>query len=237
MIIVATAGWSIPRVSAAHFPGEGTQLQRYARKLRGAEIDTSFHRRHASGTYAHWAKQTPRGFRFAVKLPREITHEGRLRAARRPLEQFLDDVAGLGQRLGPLIVQLPPSLRFDSRSVSRFLALLRERHAGPVGCEPRHESWFDDRADQLLVQYHVARIAADPAVIPAAARPGGWPGLVYFRLHGSPRKYWSIYGKDDVAQWTQSLQAVPRRTLAWCVFDNTAGGGALGNAEQMLRML
>jgi uncharacterized protein YecE (DUF72 family) len=74
-------------------------------------------------------------------------------------------------------------------------------------------------------------------VVPAAAQPGGWPGIVYYRLHGSPRKYWSIYELERVAQWAHTLKAVPRGVLAWCVFDNTAGGGAACNALQMLKML
>ena len=84
MIVVATAGWSIPRDCAAYFPGEGTQLRRYAQVLRGVEINSSFHRDHSAATYARWAGQTPRSFRFTIKLPRRITHEGRLRRARRP---------------------------------------------------------------------------------------------------------------------------------------------------------
>jgi hypothetical protein len=86
MIIVATAGWSIPRAESPHFPGAGTHLQRYAKVLRGVEINTSFYRDHAAETYANWARQTPRSFRFAVKVPQFITHEQRLRAARRPLK-------------------------------------------------------------------------------------------------------------------------------------------------------
>jgi uncharacterized protein YecE (DUF72 family) len=237
MIFVGTAGWSIPRTCARRFPGTGTHLQRYSRVLRCVEINTSFYKDHSATTYANWAKQTPRNFRFAVKLPREITHEQRLRAARRPLEQFLGDIAGLGRRLGPLIVQLPPSLAFESTSARRFFRLMRERFAGPVVCEPRHASWFEPGADRLLNDLKVGRIAADPCVVPAAAQPGGWPGVVYCRLHGSPRKYWSVYEPNQVAQWAKTLQALPRRTLAWCVFDNTAGGGAAGNALQMAENL
>lgn len=237
MIIVATAGWSIPRLVAGSFAGEGTHLQRYSRVLRGVEIDTSAYRDHAATSYANWARQSPRGFRFAVKLPQAITHEARLRGSRRLLDSFLGAVSGLGARLGPLIVQLPPSLAFEARVARRFFALLRERHAGDVACEPRHASWFEPRADALLVQQRIARIAADPAVVATAARPGGWPGLVYYRLHGSPRKYWSVYEPERVAQWTRELAALPRSTRAWCVFDNTAAGGAAGNALQMLEGL
>lgn len=233
MIVVATAGWSIPRIVAASFPDGQTQLARYARMFRGVEINSSAYRDHGASTYANWARQTPRGFRFAVKLPQAITHDSRLSAARRPLEAFLASIAGLGGRLGPLIVQLPPSLAFDTRVARRFFGLVRERHAGYVACEPRHASWFEPKADALLIDYEVARIAADPALGESAARPGGWNGLVYYRLHGSPRKYWSVYETARVRAWSDELRRLPRRTAAWCVFDNTAGGGAAGNALQM----
>lgn len=104
-------------------------------------------------------------------------------------------------------------------------------------CEPRHVSWFEGSVDELLRRYHIARAAADPAIVPAAAVPGGWPHVVYYRLHGSPRKYWSIYDKERLAQWAVALSSLPRRTLAWWVFDNTASGGAAGNALQLLKML
>ena len=233
MIFVATAGWSIPRSVARFFPGEGTHLQRYARVLPGAEINTSFYRNHSRETYAHWAAQTPRAFRFAVKLPRAITHEARLRGARRPLEQFLLGVRGLGARLGPLIVQLPGSEIYEPRVASTFFALLRDRYDGAVVCEPRHSSWFEPPAHRLLIRQRIGRIAANPAVVPAAAQPGGWPGIVYYRLHGSPKKYWSVYEPDRVSAWSRTLSSLPQRTPGWCVFDNTAGGGATGNALQM----
>lgn len=233
MIIVGTAGWSIPRTSATQFRGQGTNLERYARVFTGVEIDTSFYREHARETYARWASQTPRTFRFAVKLPREITHDNRLRAVRRPFEGFLSTVTGLGRRLGPLIVQLPPSLDFEPRVAQRFFALLRQLHEGTVVCEPRHRTWFTGRAEDLLGRYRIGRIAADPAVVPEAARPGGWSGIVYYRLHGSPRMYWSVYESRRIAQWSEAMRALPRNSECWCVFDNTAGGGAAGNALQM----
>ncbi len=149
MIVIGTAGWSIPRVCAERFPIDGTHLQRYGQVLRGVEINSSFYRHHATETYARWAKQTPRAFRFAVKLPRLITHEQGLRAASQALQEFLGSVAGLGQRLGPLLVQLPPSLAFEGRVARGFFALLRQRHDGAVVCEPRHASWFGSTADRL----------------------------------------------------------------------------------------
>lgn len=237
MIVIATAGWSIPRFVTAHFRGEGTHLQRYARVLRGVEINSSFYRDHAKETYTRWASLTPRHFTFAVKLPGLITHQNRLRHSRTLLNQFLASVTGLGRRLGPLIVQLPPSLPFEPRVARTFFAVLRACHEGPVVCEPRHASWFTGPADALLLHHRIGRVAADPAVVSAAAEPGGWPGIVYYRLHGSPRKYWSIYDKHRLAQWAQALTASPASTRTWCVFDNTAGSGAAGNALQLRKMV
>ena len=235
MIVVGTAGWSLPKASQAEFPPEGSHLARYACVLRGVEINSSFYRSHSQQTYAKWAAATPRTFRFAVKVPRTITHEGRLRRARRPLEQFLDEVSGLGTRLGPLLVQLPPSLEYEPRAARAFLTLLRECHQGSVVCEPRHASWFTARAEALLVRHRVARVATDPTSIAGAAEPGGWTGMTYYRLHGSPDKYWSVYPAERVERWAVALSKVPRTTDSWCVFDNPAGGGAIVNALQVAR--
>ncbi len=235
--VIGTAGWSIPRAVAARFGGEGTHLQRYATALHGAEINSSFHRPHTAATYARWAAATPPGFRFAVKLPRVITHDQKLRAARLPLQRFLDESSGLGEKRGPLLVQLPPSLAFEGRVAARFFDLLRARHEGEVVCEPRHPTWFAAPAEALLARCRVARVAADPVRAPGAERPGGWDGLAYFRLHGSPRVYWSSYDDHYLAALAAALRTLPPAVAAWCMFDNTASGAALDNAWALTALL
>jgi uncharacterized protein YecE (DUF72 family) len=132
-------------------------------------------------------------------------------------------------------VQLPPSLAFDEDVAATFFAALRARYAGTVAAEPRHESWFGAEADRLLTTWHVARVAADPARVPAAAEPGGWPGAVYYRLHGSPRTYYSAYDTAFLDALAPRLLAAP--TPAWCIFDNTAAGAATVNALDLLALL
>jgi uncharacterized protein YecE (DUF72 family) len=232
-IRVGTAGWSIPRAVADEVDGPGTHLERYARRLDAAEINSSFHRPHRVSIYAKWAAATPDGFRFAVKLPKTITHDGRLLRARAPLDQFLDETAGLGPKRGPVLIQLPPSFAFAAARVGRFLALLRSRYDGPVVCEPRHASWGGSAAEALLTSHRVARVAADPAPFPEAAVPGGWPGLIYYRLHGSPRMYWSRYEALRLRAWAEALRGRPPGLEAWCLFDNTASGAALANALEL----
>jgi uncharacterized protein YecE (DUF72 family) len=232
-VFIGTAGWSIPRAAAQPFPGEGTHLERYARVLQCAEINSSFHRPHAAATYARWAASTPPGFRFAVKIPRAITHDAALRRARPLLERFLEESAGLGSKRGPLLLQLPPSLAFERRVAATFLDLLRARFDGPVVCEPRHPTWFTPAAETLLVRHEVARVAADPPPAPGADAPGAWPGLVYYRLHGAPRKYWSRYETAALTRLGDALRQVPPRVDVWCIFDNTASGAALENAWEL----
>lgn len=228
---IGCAGWSLPRDQWPHFAAEGSHLERYAGVFDAVEIDTSFHRPHRRETYARWADSTPARFRFAVKLPKAITHERRLIDAMSPLDEFMAQVAGLGDKLGCLVVQLPPSLAFDADPVGRFLVALRRRHAGPVALEPRHASWFEPTADALLARHAVARVLADPVLHPLAAAPGGWPALIYLRLHGSPRRYWSRYEDGLLVQLADRLRlAQEGGSACWCIFDNTAGGEAIGNA-------
>lgn len=234
-IRIGTAGWTIPTAQAAAFPGAGSHLARYARRFSAVEINSSFYRAHRPATYARWAASVPAGFRFAVKLPREITHRRKLVAADARLDQFLGEVAALGDRLGPILVQLPPGLAFDPAIAVPFLEGLRARFAGSIVCEPRHPSWFGDDIDALLARLHLERVAADPAPVPRAAFPGGWRGMSYYRLHGSPRMYYSPYAPaqiDAIAARLRADAAAGRE--CWCIFDNTARYAATADALSLI---
>lgn len=232
---IGTAGWALPSDVRDRFAGDGSQLERYARVFSCVEINSSFYRPHRLTTYARWAASVPDGFRFALKLPREITHRRRLVGVDEPLESFLDESAGLGAKRDVLLVQLPPSLAFEGSVAEAFFALLRSSYAGRIACEPRHASWFEPPADQMLRAHDAARVAADPPPVPAAAEPGGAATFTYRRLHGSPDVYWSSY---DDAQITAIAAALRTATApAWCIFDNTARGAATPNALATLAAL
>jgi uncharacterized protein YecE (DUF72 family) len=242
---IGCAGWSLPRAEASRFAAAGSHLERYASRFDAVEINSSFHRPHRPATYARWSATVPADFRFCVKLPKAITHALRLQEAGEPLAAFLSEVAGLGEKLGCLLVQLPPSLSFDppmATVAEGFFAGLRALVAAsaapavPVACEPRHPTWFTPEADDLLRELAVARVAADPARVPVAAEPGGWRGLTYYRLHGSPRTYYSAYSEEFLAALAARLQAEAGRPV-WCVFDNTTLGAATGNALDLHRRL
>ena len=234
---IGTAGWSIPRAVASRFDSVGTHLQRYSCQLHCAEINSSFYRSHTAATYAKWRDSTPPDFRFAVKTPRTITHELKLRNVRDRFVAFLAQTDGLAEKRGPLLVQLPPSMSFEAAIVTPFLDLVRSVYDGPVVCEPRHPTWFLSPVASLLDRYRVSRVAADPPPVPEAVAPGGWSRVAYFRLHGSPRKYWSRYGKDDIAALAATVRSIPSAEDVWCVFDNTASGAAIENASELIERL
>jgi len=228
---IGTAGWSIAKDCANAFPAVGTGLQRYSANFRCAEINSSFHRPHRASTWQKWRDSVPDDFRFSAKLPKTITHERRLVDCADLLPDFLEQVAVLGEKLAILLIQLPPSLACDHAVARSFFADLASRTPARLACEPRHPSWFERGADFLLAELHVARVAADPARVPAAAEPGGWSGLAYWRLHGSPVIYRSSYANciDQYAEAIAASAALER----WCIFDNTASSAATSDALAM----
>jgi len=233
-----TAGWNIPGQHAHYSPGEGTHLQRYSRILNCAEINSCFYREHKPETYAKWAAAVPQNFRFAVKAPRTVTHEGLLSAASQSLlKRFLDQTESLGEKRGPVLLQIPPSLQFEPLEAAKFFAVFRKLYRGLAAFEPRHASWFSGDAEALLREFEIARVAADPAVVPEAAQPAGWPGLVYYRLHGSPRRYYSEYSNAYLESLAIDITQAHEATAVWCIFDNTASGSAIVNAVDLTRRL
>ena len=237
-LFIGTAGWSIPRSEALAFDAEGTALERYASRFRAVEINSSFHRPHRPDTWAKWASLVPAHFRFAVKVPKAVTHERKLASCEEVLAAFCKDAALLGEKLAVLLVQLPPKLAFDAALAAKFFATLQRLTEARIACEPRHASWFDAEAEHLLTQAQIARVAADPAPVPEGSRPGGWGGLQYWRLHGSPRMYRSSYGADRLAQYASKIAAGPSEEAdTWVMFDNTASSAATSDALMLSGML
>ena len=231
MVRVGTAGWSLPVKPSQH----GSHLHHYSQSLDCAEINSSFYRPHRASTWARWAAETPADFRFSIKAPKAITHEARLCGAETLLQLFVEQFTPLGDKAGPMLLQLPPKLGFEPSVADRFFATLRAAYSGHAALEPRNPSWFTAEADALLVRHAIARVAADPpAGSPIAAEPGGCSDLVYFRLHGSPRTYYSEYSEDFLVGLAQKLKNSPS---AWVIFDNTALAHAYSNALHLHRLL
>ena len=232
-LLIGTAGWSIPRDLADRFPAEGSSLERYSGRFPVAEINSSFHRSHRHSTWQRWADSTPADFRFSAKMPKTITHAAKLRDCEQLVDAFIGEASNLGPKLAVLLVQLPPKVAYDSDVAERFFHHLQARIRTPIACEPRHPSWFAADADVQLRNLHVARVAADPACCAGADRPGGWRGLDYWRLHGSPVKYRSSYA-DRIPAYAAELARDPAPRDTWCIFDNTASSAATSDAFRLM---
>jgi uncharacterized protein YecE (DUF72 family) len=133
---------------------------------------------------------------------------------------------------------LPPSLVYDAATTREFLRGLHSLTQADVACEPRHPSWFTPEVDALLSAHGVARVAADPARVPAAAIPGGDRTWSYWRWHGQPQMYRSAYSEQALAELAERLRRESdAQRPAWCVLDNTALGHATRNALRLQVLL
>jgi uncharacterized protein YecE (DUF72 family) len=235
---IGCAGWAIPKAHKSEFPGDGSHLQRYAARFPAVEINSSFYKPHRPATYSRWAASVQDDFRFSAKIPKTITHKQRLIDTDTLLDAFLAEVSCLGSKLGCLLVQLPPSLAYDAPTAERFFEAFRARYEGTLVVEARHPSWFTPEVTSRLYARHVGQVAADPAVVPEAAEPGGWAESIYVRLHGSPQIYYSRYDEPYLDQLSARMQAYATRAReVWCIFDNTALFAATPNALGLLARL
>lgn len=235
---IGTAGSSIGRKYADAFPDVGTALERYSRVFSAVEVNSSFHRSHRPSTWAKWAECVPERFRFAVRVPKAITHQAKLVDVDALVVAFAEEVRELGGKLAVLLVQLPPKLSLDAEVARHFFATLRNAIDAEIVCEPRNASWFEEGANAMLRELRVARVAADPALSARAASPEGWRGLSYWRLHGTPVIYRSSYDAQALEIWAAQIRAADTNCLEpWCVFDNTAASEATGNALSLMARL
>jgi uncharacterized protein YecE (DUF72 family) len=227
MARLGTAGWNVPTACRERIGGRGSHLERYAQRLNATEINSSFHRPHRRTTYERWARATPDAFRFAAKVPKSVSHSRGLAIVE--LDRFVGESAGLGEKLAAFLVQFPPSRIFDEGEAQILFQAFQERSPAALVCEPRHASWFTPEVDRWLSERRISRAAADPARVVNADHPGGWQGLRYFRLHGSPRVYYSSYEEARLCKLAAQLSEMLATSEVWCMFDNTTLGAAMQN--------
>jgi uncharacterized protein YecE (DUF72 family) len=235
---IGVAGWTIHKAAAPLIPAEGSHLERFSTVFNAVEINSSFYREHRISTWERWGRSVPAGFRFSAKVPKVMTHVRRLIACDPLIERFVQGPAALGERAGPLIIQLPPSLSFDAEVAVSFLDGFRRHWSGALVLEPRHPSWFCAEGEAALARFGVGRVGADPAVVADAAAPGGSDRVVYWRLHGSPRTYYSAYTDSFLEGVARAMTArLAGGSEVWCILDNTALGAAAHDARRLAQLV
>jgi uncharacterized protein YecE (DUF72 family) len=234
---IGIAGWSVPSIFRRTESRDKNLLEQYAELFTAVEINTSFYRPHRFATYQRWSTCVPDQFRFAVKLPKRITHEHRLADCREEIKAFTDGVRGLGDKLEVLLVQLPPSLQFDARIAQIFFRALKMESAARIACEPRNSSWFTEAADAVFAEFSLARVSADPAPAGCESRGLKKSTFDYMRLHGSPKIYYSAYSPEYLHRLAGTIDANAPQIETWCIFDNTASGAAWSDAGALKNLM
>jgi uncharacterized protein YecE (DUF72 family) len=234
---IGTSGWSYKHWSGIFYPEEvkpAKYLEHYVTVFDCVELNASFYRMPNIKTVQGWARRTPASFRFCAKFSRFITHQKKLVDVAEPLERFLSVFDPLRDRLGPFLIQLPPSLRFDSDIAEAFLHLLSlHRNLGEFALEARHDSWFAPESLSLLRHYGIAVVIGDSGRRFAGAEVLT-NSIVYLRFHGPDGHYHASYS-------TAALEAYARKILGWLAegrqvwafFNNDFNGHAVHNAREL----
>jgi uncharacterized protein YecE (DUF72 family) len=230
---VGTSGWDYDHWEGVLYPPGLARRQRlrfYQSVFDTVELNASFYHLPPARTFVRWRELSPAGFLWSVKAPRSITHWSRLQR-REVLMQFLERAAELDDRLGVILFQLPPTLRFEPSVAERFLDWLP---AGRYAIEPREPSWLRRPALALLARHGVALAISDSG--------GRWPSravvtapFVYVRFHGGPRLYATRYPVPELRRWARRLRRWARPAFVY--FNNDYAGYAVENARQLCGLL
>ncbi len=232
---IGTSGWNYKHWKGIFYPNDLSPrkwLEYYSSQFSTVELNATFYRLPRIQTFESWRQRTPEGFLWSVKANKFITHTKRLKECDEPLNRFYTSVAGLGDKLGPILFQLPPSLSYDEQLFVDFCSLLRPNHMYTL--EIRNKSWIDDRAFETMRKFNIAFCISDTA--------GRYPyceavtaDFVYIRLHGSKKLYASEYTFDELHAWAQKILDWGKETF--CYFDNDFKGYAIKNARQLIHIL
>lgn len=223
-VFVGTSGWQYRDWRGTFYPEGVPQrlwLEEYARRFATVENNGSFYRLPERSTFAAWRRRTPEGFVMAVKAPRRLTHDKRLREPEELVAELMGRAEALGDRLGPVLLQFPPSLRADPGLLDAVLACFP---AGVrVAVEPRHSSWWTDRTEAVLAERGAALCWADRKSRPVTPlwRTADWG---YLRLHEGRARPWPAYGRQALEGWAERLAgAWGEAADAYVYFNNDPG--------------
>jgi uncharacterized protein YecE (DUF72 family) len=236
MIHVGTSGWQYDDWKGAFYPASlrsEAWLTHYATRFATVEVNNSFYRLPERTTFERWRTGTPDGFMFAVKISRFLTHVKRLKDPEEPAQRLLDRAAGLGKKLGPLLLQLPPTMRADP---GRLRATLDAFGAGArIAVEFRHPSWFSDEVLSLLDSHGAALVLADRRGVRVPSQPivtGGW---TYLRFHQGTTTHPS-YRTPTLSRWADAIADLPARET-FIYFNNDPSAAAPRDARRLVAML
>jgi uncharacterized protein YecE (DUF72 family) len=233
VLIVGTSGWQYKDWKGLFYPPGVAELPFYAAGFMTVELNNSFYRLPSYDTFAQWRSATPADFVFAVKMSRYLTHIKRLRDPAEPVERFLRHACGLGPKLGPVLLQLPPTLPFDKEALHAVLSLFPQ--SVQVAVEPRHESWWSSIARSILEKHGAALCWADRRGRPVTPL---WrtADFGYVRLHEGRANPRPRYGRTALHSWLERIVSAFGTDPVYVYFNNDPGGAALHDATALARI-
>ena len=234
---VGTSGWHYEHWRGRFYPVDlpkSKWLEFYARSFSTVELNNSFYHLPSEKAFANWRDSSPEGFVYAVKVSRFITHIKKLRNVEEALEKFLERAKLLGEKLGPLLYQLPPNMHRNDSVLEAFLKML-PRDLSHV-FEFRHESWVDKGVFDLLRKYNSGFCIYD---MPDFTTPlEATADFVYVRFHGSAWLYGGSYSDDELNKWAKDITKLASgRQAVYIYFNNDAEAFAVQNALTLAQKL
>ena len=234
---VGCSGWHYEHWRGLFYPAELPKpewLSFYARQFTTVELNNSFYKLPSEKAFTTWREPTPGNFIFAVKVSRFITHIKRLRNLGSAVENFLSRAGFLEEKLGPLLYQLPPSMKRNDELLQNFLSLLPPKYQHVV--EFRHKSWIDDAVFDILRGHNVGLCVFD---MPGFSCPlVATSDFAYVRFHGNKGLYSSCYSDEELSQWAQKIAQLGQNIKAsYIYFNNDAEAFAVKNAITLRNFL
>ncbi|WP_404961617.1 DUF72 domain-containing protein [Streptomyces sp. 147326] len=236
-VFVGTSGWQYRDWSGVLYPSDRPQrlwLEEYTRHFPTVELNNAFYRLPSPETFTQWRARTPPGFVMAVKASRFLTHVKRLADPAEPVRRLMEHAAPLGDRLGPVLLQLPPTLRADPAALDACLASFPT--GTRIAVEPRHESWWTAEVRSVLVGRGAALCWADRRSRPVTPlwRTTDWG---YVRFHEGRSQPAARYGRTALRSWASRIADTwPRDADVFAYFNNDAGGAAVADARSFGRL-
>lgn len=233
---IGTSGWSYKNWDKEFYPKgtkSGDKIKYYSEHFNAVEINASFYNHLKPSTCESWREQVPEGFKFAVKMHRYITQMKKLKAddqLKETLDQFHESIQPLGKKLGPILIQLPPSLKKDLDKMEQFLRLLPADHKYAI--EFRNDSWFTEDTESLLADHNIALVTAHSPKWPMHITKTA--DFLYLRFHGKEDLFVSPYQEEDMKDWANRLDELSENaSQGFAFFNNTDQGHAVTNAKQL----
>jgi uncharacterized protein YecE (DUF72 family) len=238
---IGTSGWSYKHWKGIYYPPKLATtkwLSFYAQTFSTTEINASFYRLPTQETVIKWMEQVPEGFVFCPKISRYLTHMKKLKEPEEPLERFFGIFEPMKKNMGPVLIQLPPFLKFNYETAEHFYQLLKKKyHNYEFVMEVRHDTWLAEESLTLMTKYDIG------IVISQSGNRFPYSEMVtakniYIRFHGPEELYASSYSNKMLNEFGKKFKGwIKQGHVIWTYFNNDIHGYAIEDAKKLIEIM